>query len=303
MEQNIVTLNVKAGVSTGSAAEISFAQPEDKGSIEKIVNQVVTNAAGTGVTLDWMRPLREPWTLVVFGTVALDSAVQSINVAIHNPGLRLAKAFAAHLEEIGVKVASASSSLDPVCASQGTLIASVTSPSLLTIMNNTLKTSDNLEAELWMRLLAVNGLPTNATNYQAGLARVKDVLGSAGVDLETFMQTDGSGLGRSNMVQPNGCVSLLAAMAQHKSWINLLPIAGVDGTLSNRFIGTPAQGRVFAKTGSITGVVSLSGYVYPKNLTSTPILFSFLVNDSSDVPWSNMSTAIDAVVVKLAELE
>jgi D-alanyl-D-alanine carboxypeptidase/D-alanyl-D-alanine-endopeptidase (penicillin-binding protein 4) len=100
-----------------------------------------------------------------------------------------------------------------------------------------------------MRLLALNSLPSNQSNYDYGITRVKQVLSSLGVDVRAFIQTDGSGLGRSNMVQPNACVDVLFAMLKQKQWISMLPVGGVDGTLSDRFVGTAAAGRVHAKTG------------------------------------------------------
>jgi D-alanyl-D-alanine carboxypeptidase/D-alanyl-D-alanine-endopeptidase (penicillin-binding protein 4) len=77
-----------------------------------------------------------------------------------------------------------------------------------------------------------------------------------------------------------------------------LPIAGQDGTLSNRMKGTPADGQVRAKTGSMTGVRTVSGY-----LTTTAgelLVFAILANNfetSADV----VNKATDDIVVRLAQ--
>lgn len=152
-----------------------------------------------------------------------------------------------------------------------------------------------------MRLLSVNMPGTQSSNYENGIAAVRHVLSSSlGVDADNVLQTDGCGLGRSNLVQPNAAVDLLHAMRAQAQWISFLPVGGVDGTLQDRFVGTPAQGRVHAKTGSLTGVNSLSGYVYPPDSNAT-FIFSIIVNDSSNVPDDDTIAAIDKLVVVRGE--
>jgi D-alanyl-D-alanine carboxypeptidase len=88
----------------------------------------------------------------VSGTIAVDSPPQYVDPAVHNPGLRLGIAFSQHLKSVGITVTKVSSSLVSLCTT-GTskLIGSVSSPPLATIMNNTLKVSDNLEVGMEMR--------------------------------------------------------------------------------------------------------------------------------------------------------
>jgi D-alanyl-D-alanine carboxypeptidase/D-alanyl-D-alanine-endopeptidase (penicillin-binding protein 4) len=74
----------------------------------------------------------------------------------------------------------------------------------------------------------------------------------------------------------------------------------VDGTLSSRFVGTPAQGILHAKTGSMTGINSLSGYVFPPGFD--PVVFSVLTN-SAVVSSSAVRAGIDQIGVYLAQLQ
>ena len=79
-----------------------------------------------------------------------------------------------------------------------------------------------------------------------------------------------------------------------------LSVAGVSGTLQNRFRNTPAQGIVQAKTGTLSGVSALSGYLNSPNVP--PLVFSILVNQSEQ-PGSVLHQAIDEIVLLLARLK
>jgi D-alanyl-D-alanine carboxypeptidase/D-alanyl-D-alanine-endopeptidase (penicillin-binding protein 4) len=79
-----------------------------------------------------------------------------------------------------------------------------------------------------------------------------------------------------------------------------LAIAAVNGTLKNRFLNTAAAGMVQAKTGSMTGISALSGYMNAPNYE--PLVFSIIVNQSEQ-PGKVMRTAIDEIVVLLSELK
>jgi D-alanyl-D-alanine carboxypeptidase/D-alanyl-D-alanine-endopeptidase (penicillin-binding protein 4) len=104
------------------------------------------------------------------------------------------------------------------------------------------------------------------------------------VDTSQVKQTDGSGLGHTNYTTATQISNVLRA-AQRKSWFpvfyNAIPIAGqpdqlVGGTLRSRMVGTPAAGNVHAKTGTLTGVSALSGYV--KDPDGQPLIFSIIFN-------------------------
>ena len=79
------------------------------------------------------------------------------------------------------------------------------------------------------------------------------------------MAADGSGLSRYDLTSAAALDALLSHMfisqGHREPWVAALPIAGVDGTLERRMKGTPAEGRVHAKTGSIAYVRALAGYV------------------------------------------
>jgi len=76
-----------------------------------------------------------------------------------------------------------------------------------------------------------------------------------------LLLADGSGVSRQDFVSPAFLAQLLQLMVNNTEYRSLLPVAGESGTLADRFIGTAAQGIVQAKTGTLNGVNSLSGYL------------------------------------------
>ena len=84
----------------------------------------------------------------------------------------------------------------------------------------------------------------------------------------------------SDLVTPRAVVQLLQYMygtENRDAWVSLLPVGGLDGTLSARFGQTPAAGKVYAKTGSLSHVSTLSGYI--ERADRSWVAFSILVNN------------------------
>ncbi|MBC1237931.1 D-alanyl-D-alanine carboxypeptidase/D-alanyl-D-alanine-endopeptidase [Nostoc sp. 2RC] len=183
-------------------------------------------------------------------------------------------------------------------------IAFVESPSLAELLAETNVNSNNLYAEALLRALAVEKPRLkNQTSANVGLEVVKASLTQLGVDPANYILIDGSGLSRRNLVTPEAFVQVLRGIARTPAasiYRGSLPVAGKSGTLKFRFQNTPAEGIVQAKTGTLTGVVSLSGYVnVPKYET---LVFSILVNQSEQ-PTTVVRQAIDEIVVLLAQLQ
>jgi D-alanyl-D-alanine carboxypeptidase/D-alanyl-D-alanine-endopeptidase (penicillin-binding protein 4) len=114
---------------------------------------------------------------------------------------------------------------------------------------------------------------------RAGIAVVDSAMRAWGMPPRKLAQADGSGLSRYNLVAPVFLIELLEHMRQSPNWqvfYDAMPVAGVDGTLRNRMRGTPLQGNVHAKTGTVSNVRSLSGYM--TTAAGEPIVFSIIVN-------------------------
>src|SRR5581483_4246375 len=112
---------------------------------------------------------------------------------------------------------------------------------------------------------------------------------------------DGSGLSRQNLVTPHAIVKLLQYAAKQPwaaTYRDTLPVAGLDGSLADRFKNTPAAGRVQAKTGALSHVNTLSGYVTTQ--TGEHLAFSIMCNNHQ-LPIRRALDAIDQIVLAIVE--
>ena len=159
------------------------------------------------------------------------------------------------------------------------------------------KESQNLHAELMVRRLgAING----SGSIQDGVARIETMLGQAGAPRTSWDLSDGSGMSTYNRMAPRAVAALLrwaSTQPWGAAWRQTFPVAGVDGTLANRFRGTPLERRLFAKTGTLNGTNALSGYLIARS--GRTLTFSFFAND---VPRGGSATRfMDAALTTIAE--
>lgn len=176
-----------------------------------------------------------------------------------DPSLDAAREFAAMLDENGVTVSGSPSRAD---ALDGEPLAAIGSAPLERIVEHVLATSDNDMAENLARHTAMVG-EGEASNEASGTA-VREALGEIGVDLGDASVLDGSGLARGNGLTPESLVQTLGAASdpqrpELRAVLSGLPVASFSGTLADRV--ADGGGAVRAKTGTLTGVTSLSGTV------------------------------------------
>ncbi len=160
-------------------------------------------------------------------------------------------------------------------APQGaTAVAQVRSAQLREIVAQLLTWSDNQTAELLIKELGFThgGQGTTA----AGATAVEEILRAEGYDLAGTDAVDGSGLAGANRATCTALHSVLAAAGPRSALIEGLAVAGETGTLATTFNGTPAQGRLRAKTGSLNEARGLSGIVRVPQ--GDDLTFSLLVN-------------------------
>jgi D-alanyl-D-alanine carboxypeptidase/D-alanyl-D-alanine-endopeptidase (penicillin-binding protein 4) len=312
VNDNALDLSVKPGTKIGAPGVIATGPPDP---LLTIVNRVTTAAKGTKRDLTVYRGLASD-EVEISGSIAIDDQGYKGGIGISRPALLFAYLLRSSLAQRGVTIAGKTRTVaqpisvrsiiaaPPVAAL--TEVASLQSPPLSLIAAQTLKPSQNLYAELILRTLGkVVAAPATTANVTrtsegAGIEVVKAFLREAGVAPPTLVLNDGSGLSRGDMVTAEATLQLLTYMHRHRyasAFRDALPIAGVDGTLRNRFKGTPAENNLRAKTGTLSSAISLSGYV--RDAAGEELAFSIMVNnfpEDADVRGS----CIDPIAVLLA---
>jgi D-alanyl-D-alanine carboxypeptidase/D-alanyl-D-alanine-endopeptidase (penicillin-binding protein 4) len=157
-----------------------------------------------------------------------------------------------------------------------------------------MKPSQNQIAEILLKTIGLErgGMGTSDSARKI----VGQQLLAWGVQPDGFVIRDGSGLSRHDLVTPETIVRVLDRIQKDTAfavYYNAMPIAGVDGTLKDRLKGTPAEGNVHAKTGSIAEARSLSGYVTTAD--GERLIFSILANN-----WTTPSSAVTGVADQIA---
>jgi D-alanyl-D-alanine carboxypeptidase/D-alanyl-D-alanine-endopeptidase (penicillin-binding protein 4) len=312
VNDNAITYVVTPGRTAGEEPTIIKKPMTD---FPVIINHAVTSAGGP-TRIGVYRQL-DTNRVEFFGTIPLRAEPFKVNIAVHDPAAFAATLLKEALRRRGIRVQGSVRSMDaiarvdqPLTTAKLPELAFVESYPLATLLQVINKPSQNLHAELLLRQLAASNGTHDLDNYgrpkptldQAIEAR-KTFLQRAGVDTTNLSLRDGSGLARSDLVTPRATSTLLQFMLLHaysRPFIDSLPVAGVDGTLDTRMKRTIAEGNMRAKTGTLTYVNALSGY-----LTTTAgqlLIFSLYGNNYTNSS-RDVTAAMDQICVLLAEFE
>lgn len=284
----------------GQPLQVKWGDPLAAAQQWQVENESVTAETGSKGSIEVSGVLGKP-VLRIRGQLAADSKPQVMAVAIPDPAQHFLQQFRLALTTEGIRVQEAS-----VASKVGTgdepELAAVESPPLATLSAQTNQPSNNLYAETLLRSLGVLKNEKSQNTAAVGLEVVQATLTELGVDPASYILADGAGLSRHNLVSPEALVQTLRGIAQTPqadTFRASLPVAGVSGTLRNRFRETAAQNIVQAKTGTMSGVVSLSGYLDAPNYE--PLVFSIIVNQS-DQTATPLRQAVDEMVLLLTRL-
>jgi PBP4 family serine-type D-alanyl-D-alanine carboxypeptidase len=287
VDRNAVSFTISAASAAGQPAVISWPNSVDVGTVS-IINEIETVASGSTVI-----SLSYPNTsegILLTGRIAVGAAsVTRSSVSVYPSVPRFAALMKNVLNQAGIAVDAVEQT---VCPSDLPTVYTIKSPNMKTLVQQMLSNSDNLYAEALLRRLGVDDVVNRAAlaggdsfavdTVASGVSEVNRLLSTAynGVDVADWHQIDGSGLASNNQVSPVAVVSLLQSVWRSSNGTTLregLPVAGVSGTLSTRFpVGDPANGVLYAKTGTLDGASALSGYIKP--CADIPIHFSILAN-------------------------
>ncbi len=181
-------------------------------------------------------------------------------------------------------------------------LASVTSPPLEELLRFTMKRSDNHMGDQLFQV--IGRVRTGEGSWQRGERAVRQVLDHLGVDHTHARFADGSGLSREAQVTARLLVDVDRAMADSRHgevWLSLMAVMGEDGTLRQRLVGTPAQGRFFGKTGTLDDVTALGGAVTGDD--GGRYHLAIIANGPADGRWGARALMDEVVLALVADLE
>ena len=295
--ENRMTVTVSPGPSAGTPASLNV---DPQAAARPLANIVVTGATGT-TQLIWPEQRPGEPLLTIAGSIPASATPARLAVAVGNPTIWFAQVLRNRLLAQGIEVSGEAWDIDdvrpPPDRTRAQLIFTHRSKPLRDIVQPLLKESINLYAESVMRLNVARGqLPTN----DAALEGFGKRLAAWGIPADSQRQVDGSGLSRRSTISAETVLAVLQRMhdaSGSSPFVAGLPIAGVDGTLSDRMKNTPAAGNVRAKTGTMSNIRSLAGYA--KTRDGESLAFVAMVNNFEGTG-AAANTALDSIAVALA---
>jgi len=304
---NALLLHVHPASRVGDPALVSVEPISD---YYRVTNHLVTSATGTEKQLFGER-VPGSRDLAIWGQIPIDSPKDGDALAIENPPQLAGELFRMALEARGIvvrgsvvvrhftPVEAAARPNGFASAPARVVLAEHDSLPLREGVKILTKVSQNLHAEMLLRTLGRevknNGSPA------AGLEVLQEFAAPVGITADEFHFTDGSGLSREALVAPHALIKLLEYMARSprfEAFYDSLPVAGVDGTLVERFQGTRAVGRIHAKTGTLEHTNALSGYM---DLPSGKRLAFSIIGNSHLLKATDGARLLDQLVLAIYE--
>lgn len=248
--------------------EPPIVKPSLKTSFFVILNQAITSASNSERTLRITRQLGTN-NILISGQIPFNSRSVSEPIAIEEPALYFLTVLKETLHQKGVASSGALRRINTNEDFSNDLLiplASFKSPSLLEILSYVNKESNNFSAQQVLRTLGEK--VTQCASQDSGLCVVERFLASAHNDKSSYKIKDGSGLSRHNLISPETIVDVLTYRYKRPyfdDFVSTLSIAGVDGTLENRFKRSDLKGNIYGKTGYLSSVRTFSGYLETTN--------------------------------------
>ena len=288
-------ITVYAGAAPGDTARATSAPARSHPALRVVA---MTIARGTGRdSLPQVTAIKDTirGDVVVAGTIPVGDSANLI-VTHRDPAQAYVAALGEALRERGVVID------DSVIASPSTgdTVFVLRSPPLSQILAAFMKPSQNQIGEMLFKSVALVRGDTGTARTARRL--ISDRLRAWGASPDGFLVWDGSGLSRQDLVSPETLIRVLDVMRRGPSfqtYYDAFPVAGVDGTLRTRMRSTAGEANVRGKTGTLSNVRSLSGYVTTAD--GRVLLYSVLANNYL-VPTAYISRVQDTIAVRLARL-
>lgn len=293
IDENRVTITVNPSCQIGQPALVEYSGPLGSFTLYNQVATVAGQADGISFTTT------EDNHLIVHGKIGQRQGAVQARIAVKNPLKHAQDLIKVSLKEQGIMLEG------PVVLGESKpslLLASHSSQPITRLLADTLKPSDNLYANS-LFLHAAGKIKGNPVDWQQAEIVVKEFLQKqTGIDMQSATLIDGSGLSRKDLLSTEQTVSLLRYLHERfpltYEYIAALPISGQDGTLKRRLRKSNQKGLIRAKTGTMTGVMSLSGYLYTAN--GHTLAFAIFINTRPGTP-PNVSGRYRSMVDNLCD--
>ncbi|GAA0314741.1 D-alanyl-D-alanine carboxypeptidase/D-alanyl-D-alanine-endopeptidase [Bacillus carboniphilus] len=222
--------------------------------------------------------------MTILGSIPVQSDIEQICVPVWEPTLYVLDLFDHALKQSGIVLKG--ESMTEETPEETVIIASRDSIPISELLIPFMKLSNNGVGELLTK--EMGRVRLGEGSWEKGLEVLSSELKNLGIDTDSLVLRDGSGISHVNLLTTNE-ISRLLYVAQSQPWFEVfkksLPVAGeadrmLGGTLSERMTELPLKGKVLAKTGTIQTVTSLSGYVETK--TGESLIFSIVLNNLLD---------------------
>jgi len=297
--ENVVAVRITPGKTAGEPAAVALAPP---GASFEIVPNVLTGPAGSNATVTVSR-LPGSARLEVSGRVPAGGSVVSRVTTIDNPTRYFVEGLRHALLARGIVVRGGAWDIDEVedlpAASRHVLARRESLP-LSALGAHFLKVSQNFYGEMFLK--AIGRAAGRAGSASAGRQAVRETLGAWGIDADSFVMNDGSGLSRYDYVTADTIVTLLKHVWQDERlrgpFVAALPVGAHDGTLESRMKNSVLARRVQAKTGTISNMRALSGYL--ETNSGEKIVFSIIANHFT-APSSEVDAVAERALARVAE--
>jgi D-alanyl-D-alanine carboxypeptidase/D-alanyl-D-alanine-endopeptidase (penicillin-binding protein 4) len=295
--ENRTAISITPGAFEGAPTSISV---DPRAAYRTLMNRSITGAPGS-TQLMWPEQRPGEPALTIAGSIPVGSPPVTIGIAVGNPTLWFANVLRSRLLRDGIEVTGDAVDIDdvkpPPDRAAATTIFTHRSRTLAEIAQPLLKDSINLYAEACLRLNAAPGtFPTNDAALDGFRARLE----AWGIPRDSEQLVDGSGLSRRDTISAEALLTILRRMyvaTGTSPFMTGLPVAGVDGSLAARMKGTPADGNLRAKTGTMSNIRSLAGYVTTREGEHLAVVI--MVNNFEGTG-AQANDAIDRIAVRLA---
>ncbi|MEL7120600.1 MAG: D-alanyl-D-alanine carboxypeptidase/D-alanyl-D-alanine-endopeptidase [Bacteroidota bacterium] len=279
IHDNLYFLRFRQKPNLGATPSIAEIEPEVPDLV--FTNELISKGRGSGDQA-YIYGAPRTYERYIRGSIPIGSKLFSIKGSVPDPPLFAAQLLTDALKEIGVLVEKGPITYS-VWKNQNQSATNLTgligknSPTLSQIITRTNYKSVNLYAEALLTTLGKEKGDQGST--RAGLKVLYDYWKEKGIAMESAFLSDGSGLSPKTAISPEAMCNILYAMSDspyYNEFLQSIPLAGKTGSIANKFKGSAAEGKLYAKSGTLEHVRTYAGYF--TNAANKQFAFAFFVN-------------------------